>query len=151
MRYYQGQLKQEKGSRSNAGFDGGVLYYNRLTNRCTYAGAKTDLYMINDDKLEVIKSDRKNVGFIRTKIDQNYTQPDIEIQEGTRFYIATDGIYDQEGANDKTYGKKEFERLLIRVNNLSFEAQANSIRATFEDFKAENEQSDDVTVVGLKF
>ncbi|NOR58167.1 MAG: CHASE2 domain-containing protein, partial [Sulfurimonas sp.] len=74
-------LKQEKGSKSNAGFDGGILYYNKETNICKYAGAKTPLYIINDDNIEIIKSDRKNVGFVRTKVDQTYSEYDIEIKD----------------------------------------------------------------------
>ncbi len=144
-------LKQDKTSKSNAGFDGGVLYYNKSTNKCTYAGAKTPLYIINDNELEVIQSDRKNVGFKRTKIDQEYSLHNIEIKENTKLYIATDGMIDQEGLNDTRYGKKEFERLIVKISNLPMSKQRNEIVNVFESFKDSCEQSDDVTVVGLRF
>ena len=144
-------LKQEKGSRSNAGFDGGVLYYNKATNECKYAGAKIDLYVIDDNKLQTIQSDRKHVGFARTKINQEYTEHSVNVKEGTKLYIATDGFYDQDGLNNKRYGKSEFKRLILKLSNNSFQSQKNDIIQVFENFKDTLEQSDDVTVVGLQF
>ncbi len=149
-------LKQEKGSRSNAGFDGGILYYNRATNSCKYAGAKTPLYIINDNQLEIIKSDRKNVGYIRTKIDQQYTEYDIEIKADTRLYLCTDGIIDQEGENDSTYGKKRFENIILKNHRLSFKRQKQHITDDFNHFITDAkqqtiEQRDDITIMGLKF
>jgi len=144
-------LKQDRRSRSNAGFDGGVLYYNKITNECKYAGAKTPLYIIENNNLEIIKSDNKNVGFKRTKIDQKYTTHNIEIKDGMKLYIATDGFYDQEGENDTRYGKKKFERLILQLSSNSFEKQKDDMINIFESYKGKIVQSDDVTVIGLHF
>jgi serine phosphatase RsbU (regulator of sigma subunit) len=146
-------LKQDKGAlnASNAGFDGGVLYYNHKEKTCKYAGAKTPLCIINGDNLEVLKSDRKNVGFIRTKIDQHYTEYDIQIQKDTRLYIATDGIWDQEGEREAIYGRKRFEALIKKICHKSFAEQKELIEKEFYDFKGNKRQTDDITVVGLQF
>lgn len=144
-------LKQEKNSKSNVGFDGGILYYNRMTNSCTYAGAKTPLYIINNNTVEVIKSDRKNVGFVRTKIDQEYTEHTVEIKKGTKLYISTDGIIDQEGKDNSRYGQSRFEKIILHNHNKSFNQQKELITADFVDIKGDLEQSDDITVMGLEF
>jgi len=144
-------LKQDKDSISNVGFDGGVLYYNQRTNRCRYAGAKTPLYIINNGQLEIIKSDRKSVGFVRTKIDQEYTEYDIEIKKGTKLYISTDGMTDQEGVNNSRYGKARFEKFIINHNNKPFNQQLNLLKKSFIEIRGQLEQSDDITVVGLEF
>ena len=144
-------LKQKKGSKSNTGFDGGILYYNRLNHKCTYAGAKTPLYIVNDNKIEVLKSDRKSVGFIRTKIDQTYTQYDVTIKEGTKLYIATDGIIDQEGKENSRYGKKRFHEFILMHNAKPFKKQKELLKQSFIEFKEECKQSDDITVLGVQF
>lgn len=145
-------LKQKIDSKSNIGFDGGVLYYNRVTKKCQYAGAKTPLYIINNEgQLKVIKSDRKSVGFIRTKIDQEYTEYDIEIKEGTRLYISTDGIIDQEGVDNHRYEKDRFEKFIIDHYNKPFKKQLELLKDSFIEVKGDLEQSDDITVVGLEF
>ena len=144
-------LRQEKGSKSNAGFDGGILYYNKTTKECKYAGAKTDLYIINDKKLEIITGDKKNVGFVRTKVEQQYTEHSVNLKENTRLYISTDGIFDQEGENKSRYGVDRFEDFLVEINNYSFEKQSTLIMKSFNNFKKNIKQTDDVTVVGLNF
>ena len=144
-------LKQEKGSQSNAGFDGGILYFNKEKNICKYAGAKTPLYIIKDGNLEILKSDRKNVGFVRTKINQKYTEYDIKIEKGTQLYLCTDGIIDQEGKNDSRYGKARFESLILSNSKKSFSEQKFDIISDFEYFQSDFKQSDDITVLGLRF
>lgn len=144
-------LHQEKTVKANTGFDGGILYYNRVTNTCKYAGAKTALYIINDNELEVIKSDRSSVGFVRTKVDQVYTEHEIVINKGTKLYIATDGIVDQEGEGNSRYGKKRFQALLLRNNNRPFHEQKKLMKKSLSAFKSECEQSDDITVLGIEF
>ncbi|MFT5661184.1 MAG: serine phosphatase RsbU (regulator of sigma subunit)/CHASE2 domain-containing sensor protein [Sulfurimonas sp.] len=144
-------LKQTTESKSNAGFDGGVLYYNKKTEVCRYAGAKTPLYTIHDSKIDTIKSDRSNVGYIRTKIDQKYTDNDITIHENMQLYISTDGIYDQEGFDNKKFSKKAFQELILRNHKSSLLKQKDSIIKSFRMFKSDFEQTDDITVMGLKF
>ena len=141
-------VKQKRGSRSNVGFDGGVLYYNKESKVCKYAGAKTPLYIV-DDEIKVIKSDRKNVGFIRTKIDQTYKEYEIEVKENTKLYIATDGIIDQNGKDNSQYGQSKFKKLILK--NEIFNKQKDKIENDFKKFKEGITQIDDVTVVGIKF
>ncbi|CAA6817508.1 MAG: Response regulator containing a CheY-like receiver domain and an HD-GYP domain [uncultured Sulfurovum sp.] len=144
-------LKQEKGSKSNTGFDGGILYYNKETNVCKYAGAKTALYIINDNELEIIKSDRVSVGFVRTKMDQVYTEHNIAIEEGTKLYILTDGVIDQEGKNNSMYGQERFGECILSNRNKSFQEQQDLLEQSVIEFSSGYEQSDDVTVLGMQF
>ena len=153
-KYIKTMLKQEKGSKSksNAGFDGGVFYFNKETRVCKYAGAKTPLYIIRNNTLEIFKSDRKNIGFIRTKYDQEYTEFYMKLDNSvTNLYLATDGIIDQEGGNDSRFGKGKFERLLLEHHKKPFSEQKQLLLDSFENFKSDFEQSDDITVIGLQF
>jgi serine phosphatase RsbU (regulator of sigma subunit) len=144
-------LKQNRSSKSRTGFDGGVLYYNRATNVCKYAGAKTPLYIIRDDEMEVIASDKLHVGFPRTKIDQEYTNYDIEITKGTQLYIATDGISDQEGENGSRYGKTRLIELLKEISGLPMVKQRDRVINSYEEFRSNITQTDDITVFGIEF
>lgn len=144
-------LHRNKDSNSNSGFDGGVLYYNRKTNTCKYAGAKTPLYIIDDSQLTIIKSDRKSVGYVRTDKNQQYSEHDITIKENTKLYITTDGVPDQEGTNNRRYGIKQFKKIIFDNHKLSFDTQFSALQENFLDFKGTCEQSDDITVIGLHF
>jgi len=144
-------LKQDKSSKSNTGFDGGILYYNKDKNICKYSGAKTDLYLIKEKRLEIIKGDRKNVGFVRTKIDQQYTEHQFTIEKGSKLYITTDGIIDQEGLNNTSYGKDKFQKLLLKNHQHPFMTQRELIKESFHAFKGILKQSDDVTILAIEF
>jgi len=156
LEYFNKDIKtmlnqQKRGSKSNAGFDGGILYYNKTTKKCKFAGAKTDLYIVQGDTISKVKGDRKNVGFVRTKINQTYTDHEISLTENTSLYISTDGLFDQEGEKDSRFGSKRFEKLLLQMQDMSLKNQAKNIKESFKAFKGDIEQIDDVTVVGLKF
>ena len=155
LEYFNQNLKmmlhQDQESKSNSGFDGGILYYNKKTNTCKYSGAKTPLYIINNNELEIIKSDRKSVGFIRTDSQQKYTEYDINIKEGTRLYLTTDGMPDQEGENNSRYGIERFKKFILENQALSLSEQHSLLQKDFTHFKSNLEQSDDITVLGLTF
>lgn len=144
-------LKQEKGSKSNTGFDGGILYYNQKTNICKYAGSKTPLYILNDDILEVIKGDRVSVGFVRTKMDQVYSEYDVKIKKGTKLYLTTDGVIDQEGKDNLRFGQQRFQELLLKNRDKTFQAQKELLGQSVNIFKNGCEQSDDITILGIEF
>ncbi len=144
-------LKQEKGSKSNAGFDGGILYLNRATKACRYAGAKADLYIVENGRLKVVEGDRKSVGYVRTKIDQTYTDHVVEPGEGAGLYLATDGIVDQEGDDNGRFGIERFENLLTEIGDEPMQKQKERIMESFANFKKSQRQTDDITVVGLRF
>lgn len=144
-------LKQEGTSKSNAGFDGGILYYNQETNTCKYAGAKTPLYIVENGEVEIIKSDRKNVGYVRTKMDQKYTEYDIEIKKETKLYISTDGVFDQESPDNKRFGKNNFQTIIQGNSLKSFQQQRDVIISELEQYQGNCEQSDDITVIGINF
>lgn len=144
-------LHQDTQSISNSGFDGGILYYNKKTNVCKYAGAKTPLYILDDGQLNVIKSDRKSVGFIRTDEKQKYTEYEINIQKDTRLYITTDGIPDQEGENNSRYGIEQFKTLILKHHKEKFSEQYSALQESFLSFKGTSKQSDDITAIGLLF
>jgi len=143
-------LKQEKGSKSNAGFDGGILYYNKKTNVCKYAGAKTPLHIVDGDELSIIKSDRANVGYIRTKIAQTYTEYDVEIKEGTKLYITTDGIIDELNNGDNPYGKTRFHSMILENKDKPFMEQKSLLLEDFNVHRGNMEQIDDMTILGLE-
>jgi hypothetical protein len=63
-------LKQESlDSISNAGFDDGILYYNKKDNYIKYAGSETPLFYIQDDKINVLKGNRHSIGYKKSDIN----------------------------------------------------------------------------------
>ena len=146
-------LKQEdRDSISNAGFDGGILYYNRLENKIIYAGARTPLYVLQNGKLDVYKSDRHSLGYKRSNPDFEFTNYVIDISEDTMIYLSTDGFFDQSGGEDGLpFGKSRYAKLIEEYGTETLADQQEVFLDEFLEHKDERIQNDDVTVLGLKF
>lgn len=132
------------------GFDGGLLYFNRKTSYVSYAGAKMPLYTIENNTLKSYKGNRKSIGFVRTQIEQVFTQYDFYVTAETKFYFVTDGILDQEGESKTRFGKKGFEEFLLAHHHKEFSEQYVLLKDEIEKFKGRKAQIDDATVLGFR-
>jgi serine phosphatase RsbU (regulator of sigma subunit) len=77
------------------------------------------------------------------------------LQGGETFYLVTDGYQDQLGGNEdpkqrKKYMKTKFMELLERCSTLPLDLQPKLLANEFNAWKGNQEQTDDVTVLGFK-
>jgi len=79
-------LKQEtKESLSNAGWDGGIIYYNRRTQILKFAGAETPLFYIDENReFKTVKGNRYSVGYKKCDMNYEYKETIIEVKEGMK-------------------------------------------------------------------
>ena len=146
-------LKQEdRNSISNAGFDGGILYYNRNDNQLIYAGAKTPLFVSKDGNLDIISGDRHSVGYKRSKGDYSFTDHVIDLDVDTTIYLSTDGYMDQQGEETgMPFGKKKVVSLIDEYGEESLSDQQEVFLDEFMEHRGDRVANDDVTMVALKF
>lgn len=149
------------------GMDIALSHVNAQTREVVFAGAHNSLWILSDhdysDKAKLLateegksvyelKADRQPIG--SSYLENPFTRWSIQLQKGDRIYMFTDGILDQFGG--EAYGKiKKFKRknllsLLFATSNLSMEDQKVSIFDVFEKWKGEEEQLDDVTIIGIE-
>jgi len=137
-------------------------------NKVTYSGANNPLWIVR--KTDLITEDQKQE---RSTIIQNessiieyksnkqpiglyagmkaFTQQEIELYSGDCLYFFTDGFADQFGGEKgKKFKYKPFKRLLIEMHIQPMTDQAQLIFDTFENWKGDIEQVDDVCVIGIK-
>jgi serine phosphatase RsbU (regulator of sigma subunit) len=145
-------LQQEtQDSISNAGFDGGIIYYNRKKQILKFAGAETPLFYIDDEKLKTIKGNRHSIGYKKSDVHYDFKEHIINVQEGMKFYLTTDGYLDQNGG-DKAFpfGKKRFSQVIKENSSKSFSKQKDILINTLQKYQANEERNDDVTLVGFE-
>jgi PAS domain S-box-containing protein len=145
----------EENSVSNAGFDGGIIYYNKLDGIIKYAGANTPLFYVEDGKINVIKSDRHSIGYVKS--DENYEFKDhiIEAKDGMHLYISTDGYLDQNGGDKGfCFGKKRFQNMIMENYQESLADQQELFLDELDTYMDTDDihyaQTDDVTVIAIK-
>jgi len=144
-------LKQENDDAiSNAGFDGGIMYYNKAKNLIRYAGAETPLFYIKNDELSIIKGNRHSIGYKKSDSNYTFTDHDISIDTTTKIYLTTDGYFDQNGGEKGfPFGKKRFQKFLENNHDEEFEEQKELLLYEMQGYQGEEERNDDITVVGL--
>jgi len=149
-------LRQEtKDSLSNAGWDGGIIYYNRRTQILKFAGAETPLfYTEKDGKFTTVKGNRYSVGYKKCDMNYKYKETVIEVEEGMKFYCTTDGYLDQNGgAKGFPFGKKRFSKI-IKENYKEPMADLQTIfqmdMLEYESEIEDNDRNDDMTVIGFE-
>ena len=149
-------LKQEsKDSLSNAGWDGGIIYYNRRSQILKFAGAETPLfYTTKDGEFKTIKGNRYSVGYKKCDPNYSYKETILEVEEGMKFFCTTDGYLDQNGGDkDFPFGKKRFGNI-IKENYTKSMSQLQSIfymqMRQWEKAIPNNDRNDDMTVIAFE-
>jgi len=148
-------LRQEnEDSLSNAGWDGGIIYYNRRTQILKFAGAETPLFYIDENnQLQTIKGNRYSVGYKKCDPNYQYKETIINVQEGMKFFCTTDGYLDQNGGpKDFPFGKKRFSNIIQEYHNEPM-AELQTIfqmkMMEWESMIPNNDRNDDITVIGF--
>lgn len=148
-------LKQESiDSISNAGFDGGIIYYNKKDKIIKFSGAETALfYMDESSKLQTIKGSRHSVGYKKSDINFEFKEHTIRVKEGMKFYCSTDGYFDQNGGDRGfPFGKKRFAEIIKDNHHQSMTTQQEMLLCKISEYESmieNNERNDDMTVVGF--
>ncbi len=131
------------------GMDVSLLCIDKQNQKVFWSGANNPLWFVHNGQLTEITADKQPVG--KSFDVKPFTTKEIEYKTGTTFYLFTDGLPDQFGGpKGKKFKYKQFEELLISINNQGSQQQADTINQKFEEWKGTHEQVDDVCVIGIK-
>ena len=121
-------------------------------NNVEFAGAYNPVWIIRsgENKMEEIKADKRPIGYFKGK-GLPFSNHKFEIKKGDSLYLFTDGYADQFGGpQGKKFKYKQLEEKLLTVCKLPMEEQKNILEKTFDDWKGNLEQLDDVCVIGIR-
>jgi serine phosphatase RsbU (regulator of sigma subunit) len=148
--------QNEDRATAHDGMDIALAVIDEKADLLMFAGANNSLYYTNiEGELHEIKGDRQPIGFYLDK-HQPFKVHTIALGDVTNIYLLTDGYADQFCGNAGTqFGKKfKYSRLkttLSNVQNLNSLQQKELMQKTFEDWKGNMFQVDDVLMLGIKF
>ena len=113
------------------------------------AGNKTPI-LIRDNSIFELSKDKMPVG--KGEKDNSFTLQTVNFKKGDTLYLYTDGFADQFGGpKGKKFMYKQLNELLLTVNSLPFDIQKENIESTFNSWKGDLEQVDEVCLIGIKF
>ncbi len=119
-------------------------------NKMQYAGAMNPLYYIQNNEFKEIKADKVPIS---TKKQDNFSYQNHELilDTTTTFYLLSDGYQDQFGGeNDKKFMVKKLKNLLFEISKKPMTEQKQILETTFDNWKGEQKQTDDVLLMGIR-
>ena len=132
------------------GMDIAVCVVDFKENTLWYAGANNPLYLIREKELIHYRPDKMPVA-IHYKM-QPFTLHKIELKKGDAFYIFSDGFADQFGGpKERKFMSMQLKETLVEMVDKPMLQQGERLNEIFEQWRGDNPQVDDVTLIGVRY
>lgn len=143
--------KINDGVKINDGMEMSILVHHKNQGIVEIASAGTPVYHFREGELKVIPPNKAGLGESHPKLDKNYQKVVIPHQKGDRFYLTTDGFQDQAGGTEgRRFSKCKLREMLVKAQQLEWNEQKIFIWQTFQQWKREQPQTDDVLMMGVQ-
>ena len=145
-------LRQEE-TENNDGMDVCFISLDLKSNKITFSGAKRPLLIFKNkmSELDEIKGDRISIGGAKKKKDdEKFINHIINAEKGDILFLSSDGLTDQNNLERKRFGSDRLKEIIL--NNISepMVKQKEIIEKELNDFQQDEEQRDDITLIGIK-
>ncbi len=149
-------LKQDS-SDNRDGMDIALCAYNPSTRVIHYAGAHIPLiYILEDGTLHIIKADKMAIGGMQQEVTREFTLHHLQLpDQKATVYLVTDGFQDQFGGQKGDQPTQKFMARRLHQKLVSIHAepmieQYRILEETFNEWKGDEAQTDDVLVIGFR-
>ncbi|RLD79677.1 MAG: hypothetical protein DRJ07_11415 [Bacteroidetes bacterium] len=156
------------------GMDLAICFFDTESMQMQYSGANNPVYILrknvqesnlkmaenekiklhqpdnnNDYNLIEIKPDRQPIGSYVKEFP--FTNIEFSLQKNDSVFLFSDGYYDQfSGETGKKFNNARFRKLLVSMADKKMGKQQEILEKTFNNWKKEKEQVDDVMVLGIR-
>ncbi|MDP3567288.1 tetratricopeptide repeat protein [Sediminibacterium sp.] len=145
-------INKEKEEFNQDGMDISICRVNHKTRKIYFAGANQSIYIVDQKSTNEIKAQISSInGIFAMNKTEEITTFEWDLKPGTMVYMATDGYVDQiSEVTNKKFLSSRYEKLLREINASPIEKQSQMIEETFDEWKGDSKQIDDVLVIGFK-
>jgi serine phosphatase RsbU (regulator of sigma subunit)/tetratricopeptide (TPR) repeat protein len=131
------------------GMDASILCIDKNSGRVAYAAANNAPVLVRNNEMIQLPADKMPVG--KGLKTDSFRSNIIETQKGDTLYFYTDGYADQFGGEKgKKFKYKQLHKMLTSFNGLEMGKQKKELEKTFNDWKGDLEQVDDVCIIGVR-
>ena len=116
-----------------------------------FAGAKRPLWYYHPEKMgiQVVAGTRKGIGGFFSS-DKSFGQEKMEFPIGTVLYLTSDGFEDQNNARGRKFTSKVLKDWLFSQAKRTLVKQCTELKRALNQFQGEEDQRDDITMLGIK-
>lgn len=131
------------------GMDAAFCVLNEKEKELYFAGANLSCYIVRSGEVLEYKGDKQPIGYSSSM--EPFVHFSIDIEKDDIIYLTTDGYIDQfGGVKNKKFLKRRFTELLLEIAGLPMEEQCKAIEARFLSWKGDDQQTDDIAMIGVK-
>jgi len=151
LNYVKASLSKAMSSEANKdGMDGVLICYNKSTNKLLYSGAFNKPIFIRNNEIIECEVNRMPIG--KSDHKESFTTHELQILTNDKLYLYSDGFADQFGGMlNKKYKNKSLNSFLKNNSEQPVALQHKLLEEEFLKWRGENDQVDDVLVVGIVF
>ena len=132
------------------GMDASIISFDFENNKIKYAGANNPIWIVRENRIIELQTDKMPVGK-HDKDNVQFSEKEFDIQANDMIYTLTDGLPDQFGGpKGKKFMYKQLKELLISISPLQLDEQKKRIAETYNTWKGDLEQVDDITLIGIR-
>jgi serine phosphatase RsbU (regulator of sigma subunit) len=120
-------------------------------NKIHFSGALRPIYHYVDGELNKYDGSRYPIGGLRIEDERFYESQEIKFKSGDRLYLTSDGYADQFGGEkNKKFMVKKLKESFVKTSKYSIQTQQFELERLHTEWKNNNEQTDDILIIGIK-
>lgn len=132
------------------GMDISLCLVDKGSKKIYFSGAKRPLYVFRNQEIIEYKANRRSIGGGMFE-DEHFSQVVIDYKPNDMFYMFSDGIIDQFGGpKNKKFLVKKLKNHLTELSHLPGEQQKKELGNIIRKWKRNNDQTDDMLLIGFK-
>lgn len=131
------------------GMDGSIISYDLKNKTLIFSGAFNPMYLIRNNEIIDFKGDNMPLAYHEKMSDFSYQE--LKTEPDDLIYLFSDGFVDQFGGqNDKKFHRSQFKEVLLKHHEKPLAEQKQMLLNVHLNWKGNEDQTDDITVIGLK-
>jgi phosphoserine phosphatase RsbU/P len=113
-----------------------------------YAGVNLPLFVMKNDKLVELKTEKSTTGFLTKGLQISHHK--VQLAQNDLIYIMNDGFIDKKASSDRSYISDELINMVRKITKKDMDKQKVLFNKTFENWKKDLKQQNDILILGIK-
>jgi len=152
IHYHMQKILQQQTTGNLHGMDISILIFQKQERawQIDFGSAGQKLHFVSPQTgLEIIKGSRRKIGGFNRK-KHSFEEHKLFLPKGTMLYLSSDGFIDQNNPERKKFGSKDFAQLLEKIHQDALASQQKQLLEALRNHQQDQQQRDDITVIGVQ-